>query len=138
MEDTVAAFLRELRNYEFYRTNLVGIEKLIAFDEDLLANVHGVDPSRQSGSTIVLWVETDEFKRISDELDRLYRKRDMRLMQIDYIESVLNRMDKDIREAVIRIYGKKRSYTEVARSMSISESGLFKRIDRELTSILKK
>ena len=136
MEDTVAAFLRELRNYEFYRTNLVGIEKLIAFDEDLLANVHGVDPSRQSGSTIVPWVETDEFKRISDELDRLYRKRDMRIGQIEYIESVLSKIDPDIREACLQIYVKKQTYRRIAMHYDISVNGLYYRIQKELAAVV--
>ena len=133
----VAAFKRELENYSYYRENLEGTIRLIEYTEYLLSNVRGIDPSKQHVNSNCTWVDTDEFRRISDELDRLCRRRDLRIAQIDYIESVLSKLDPDIKDACIEIYVKGKSYSEVSAEKFISGPGLFKQVHNELSEILK-
>lgn len=134
----VIAFKKELENYSYYKTNLEGTKKLIEYNEYLLSNLHGIDPSREpSGSSgSIPWVETESFRRIADELDRLNKRKVLREAQIEHIENVLNAMDSKIKDICIEIYLDGKSYREVASNRGISSTSLFRTIEEELKEIL--
>lgn len=134
----VDAFKNELRNYSYYQQNLKGTRKLIAYNEYLLSNVKGLDPSKEAGGSPAVWVESEQFKRISDELGRLNRHRELREAQIAHIETVMNRLSPEVRKACVEIYVNGKTYHEIAAERFVSMSGLYKQIDKELTIILKK
>ena len=82
MKKDVEAFKKELGNYLYYKRNLKGTLELIEINEGLLSNLHAADPSKEPGSHRSAWVETDTFRRISDELDRLQQRKELRIKQI--------------------------------------------------------
>ncbi len=127
-----AAFKNELKNYKYYQKNLEGTMKLIEYNEYLLSNVRGVDPTREPGQGVKTWVETDEFKRIADELDRLNKRKELRIAQIKYIESVLTDLSEETRNACIDIYINKIPYQKAIHKYGYSKSGLWYRIKAEL------
>lgn len=133
----IMAFKKELENYSYYKTNLQGTKKLIEYNEYLLENVHGVDPSKApsgSGGGKV-WVETDTYHRISDELERLRNRYALRIAQISYIESILDKLDPETKEMCIAIYVEGETYATTTSGKHITSSGLFKRIERKLSKI---
>ena len=136
MKIDVVAFKKELENYSYYQTNLEGTKRLIEYNEYLLSNVHGLDPSKESGNGSSIWVETDAFKRITDELERLYKRKELREAQIEYIESILNKLSQETREACLKIYVEGESYAKVSSERFLSKKGLFSRVERELNNIL--
>ena len=127
-----AEFKNELKNYKYYQTNLKGTLKLIEYNEYLLSNVRGVDPAREPVTGSKTWVETDEYKRICDELERLNKHKQMREAQIEHIESVLAELSEQTREACIDIYVNRISYEKAIRKYGYSKSGLWYRIQAEL------
>ena len=134
----VKAFKKELENYSFYKTNLKGTLELIAYNEYLLQNVHGInpqkEPSHSSGSK--QWQETDTYHRIRSELDRLELRRDLRIRQIEYIESILDKLDPETRDVIERIYLKGESYYDISRQKYMSKSALFEKIERKIGRFL--
>jgi len=136
-KEAVEAFKRELRNYSYYKLNLEGTIKLIDMNEYLLENVHGVDPGKEpSGSSgSVPWVESDSYHRIQNELEKLNSRLKLRISQVNYIESVLDQLDPEIREVCIQIYEYGKSYEEIAYKNHLSVGALYKRIERALRRI---
>ncbi|MBQ6217354.1 MAG: hypothetical protein IJK53_08245 [Erysipelotrichaceae bacterium] len=134
----VKAFKRELENYNFYKINLQGTLKLIEYNEYLLQNVHGVNPQKEPShsSGVKQWPETDTYYRIRTELDRLEQRRDLRIRQISYIESILSGLDPETKELIDRIYLLGFGYDFVARSNHVSKTALFNRIERKLAKML--
>lgn len=132
MKKDVEAFKKELANYSYYKKNLEGTEELIEITEGLLSNLHGFDPSKLHYASSTVWVETETFKRISDELDRLNRRKELRAIQIEHIESILERLTPTIRKACIDIYSNGKSYLEIGRKVGYSKAGLWHRIESEL------
>ena len=134
----VKAFKKELENYSFYKINLRGTLDLIDYNVNLLENVHGIDPKKEpSHSTGTKpWQETDSYHRIRLELDRLEARRDLRIRQISYIESVLSKLDAETRRIIEEIYLYGFGYDMVAQRMHISKTALFNRIERRLSRFL--
>ena len=137
MKIDVNAFKRELENYYYYQINLKGTLELIEFNEYLLTNVRGIDPSKEPNDNHTIWVESDSFKRISDELDKLYKRRDLRIMQIEYIESILDKLSDETKKACIDIYVKGETYAKISAERFLSKKGLFYRIEKELDEKLQ-
>lgn len=136
MKTDVDAFKRELENYSYYKLNLQGTIKLINYNEHLLSNLHGLDPSKVSGGSSLVWVESDAFKRISDELERLNKRKELRLKQIEYIESVLEQLSEETRKACIDIYVEGKTYESISHQYGYSKGGLWYRIKAELNKQL--
>ena len=137
MKKDVEAFKKELANYNYYKRNLEGTLELIQINEDLLSNLHGFDPSRPHFPSHTVWVETDTFRRISDELERLNKRKVLREAQIEYIEEILSKMTPEMKEACIEIYSNNRSYAEIGRLNHYSKTGLWFRIKSELDKALE-
>ena len=136
MKKDIEAFKKELTNYNYYKRNLQGTLELIEINEGLLSNVHGLDPSKDHYASHTVWVETETFKKISDELDRLYKRKSLREAQIEYIDYVLNKISSDMKDACIDIYANGKSYTEIGRKYGYSKSGLWFKIKYELNNAL--
>lgn len=138
-KDAVSAFKRELRNYNYYKVNLAGTLKLIDRNEYLLENVHGINPEKEFSfnSNPKAWVESETYHRIREELDRLEKRRDLRIRQIDYIESILSKADADIKNICERIYRDGEDQLIVAKEYKIPRRTMNYNIDRELERILE-
>ena len=136
MKIDIDAFKRELENYSYYKINLKGTIKLIKYNEYLLSNVKGIDPSKEPGGSSSVWVESETFKRISAELDRLYKRRDLRIMQIEHIESILDKLSEETRNACIDIYVRGKTYESISQKYGYSKGGLWYRIKAELNKQL--
>lgn len=138
-EEAVEAFKRELKNYNYYKLNLEGTLKLIEMNEYLLANVHGLNPEKNpdnsGGSSI--WVETETYKRISEELDKLEKRRDLRLAQIEHIESIMSLMDDETRRICERIYRDNESQLKVAKEYKKSRQLMIYEIDKKISKIMQ-
>lgn len=139
-KEAVEAFKRELKNYDFYKINLEGTLKLIAYNEYLLENVHGIDPQKEpnGSSGMIPWVETDTYHRIANELERLRNRRDLRIKQIEYIDNILDQLHPNIKKICIEIYKNNVPYAEIASELHVSVGGLHKEIEREIDEILQK
>lgn len=136
MKKDVDAFKKELENYSYYKINLEGTNRMIEYNEYLLSNVRGIDPSKEPVGSSSIWVESEAFERIAAELDKLYNRRKLRMMQIDYIESVLDKLSEETRQACIDIYVKGQTYVQISDNIHLSKTGLFRRIQSELNKAI--
>ena len=136
MKEDVVAFKKELENYSYYQMNLKGTLELIKYNEYLLSNVRGIDPSKEPGSSSIEWVDSDAFRRIADELDTLYKRRDLRILQIKYIESVLEKLSEETRQACLDIYVNGETYAKISADKYLSKHALFYRIEKELKNVV--
>ena len=136
MNKDVDAFKKELGNYSYYRGDLIDISEQIQIFEYKRSNIHGIDPSKEHSLSGTAWVESEEFRRISDELDKLNARKELRIRQISYIESVLDQMTEEARKACVLIYACKKTYSEVSRELMMSRNALFYRVQKELDEIL--
>ena len=135
-KEDVAAFKRELENYSYYKSNLKLTLDMIEYKEYLLSNVKGIDPSKEPGLSNITWVESDAFDKIANDLERLNRHRELRIKQIEYIESILDRLAEETRNACIEIYVNGETYARVSNQYYLSKRGLFYRIEKELDGVL--
>lgn len=133
-KDSVRAFKNELRNYTYYLSRQVTLERAIEFTYDLLGGVRGVDPSREPLHTMPdpdrEWQLRDEIDRYEAELAR-YRAKSCE------IETVLGKMETSLKQAVMAVYVHGEHMDKVGREMSLSPNGLSKRINKAIEMALE-
>lgn len=139
MDKKVETFLNELRNLNNYKNKLKELEdKLDALFYDL-TGVKAVRYDLVKGMSDYQQIELiklgkiDEYNerstQINEDLDRLKKN-------IAYIESVLDKLDSNTRNACVSIYCFKNTYDEVARSIGYSKPGLQYIIHKTLNKLL--
>ena len=135
MQEKVEKFLNELRNYHRNIKDIQALktERSVLFD--ILKGVKGIRYDLYGTSTNTLEKELkkheirDRMKAIDDEIQRLTANN-------DYIESILNNLDPEIKTSCIRIYCAKESYETVSRDLHISTGSLQYRIIRQISMYL--
>lgn len=138
MDKRIETFLNELRNLNNYKHRLKELEDKL---DTLFYDLTGVKAIRYdsiSGMSDYNQIELKKLKKL-DEYNRqkeLIDKESSRLKSnISYIETVLNMMEPSIKEACIKIYCHNKTYKQVASTMFISSSALYKRVENEIKKV---
>jgi DNA-directed RNA polymerase specialized sigma24 family protein len=128
-DESIAAFKMDLRSYAFKKKEIKRIEDKIQECYDRLGGVRGVDPSREP---IHATPNKDVEYAIRDQIEACEAKLRLLCDQTRYIEQTLEKMETTLKTAVIAVYVSRHSIRSVAGKMYISESGLRKRMNKEI------
>ena len=138
MDKKTETFLNELRNLNNYKHRLKELEDKL---DTLFYNLTGVKAVRYDlvkGMSDYQQIELiklgkiDEYNGQKEVID----KEISRLKSnISYIETVLNKMEPSIKEACIQIYCHNKTYKQVASTMFISSSALYKKVENEIKKV---
>ena len=120
------AFRNEISNYAYYKIAIAKMKEEIWNMEYMLFGVHGVDPSKvyieNRNYTAIEYeklIKIEKFevfkKKKTAEIDRMQK-------QIDRIDYLLHRMDKDTRRIFELIYINGLSYKETCLRMGLIDS----------------
>lgn len=139
MDKKVETFLLELRNLNNYKSKLKELEdKLDALFYDL-TGVKAVRYDLVKGMSNCQQIELNKLGKIEEyniQKDKI-EKEIIRLKgNISYIESVLNKMDSNIKQACIEIYCKKKTYRALAKKQFCSINALHHRINKSILKVL--
>ena len=132
-KDNVRAFKNELRNYRFYKKQLIEYEDAIEYYYDRLGGVRGVDPSREP---IHSPPNKDYEYWLRDKIETYAQLKARTERNVLYVDQILGRMETSLRTAIIAIYVKGNKVSKLSMDMEISESGLLKRINKEIEKAL--
>ncbi len=133
-KESVRAFKNELRNYAYYLSVIESLERSIEFCYERLGGLRGIDPSKEPlhihANNEYEWKLRDDIEQFEAKIKRLRDK-------VNEVDIILNRMETDVREAVIDVYVKGKQARTVASRMYISHSGLLKRINKAIENALE-
>lgn len=126
----VEAFKNELKNLRYYHNKMDFLADEIAMLEYEMANVKGVDYSKQGGNNYnASAVEYKKLKMI-DQYEELLKKKKKLNIRIADIYEVLDRMDVSDRALVMGVVAEKRKYRDMCRELGISNTSiLYNRIN---------
>lgn len=129
----VRAFKNDLANYHVKITQIKKIETRI---EDLyyqLGGVRGIDPSKEP---IHSPPNKDLEYALRDKITVCEAKLSLVKAEIDDIRQTLDKMERPLRKAVFEVYANGNQIRAVASKMFLSESGLRKRMNKEIEKAL--
>ena len=132
-KDSVRAFKNELRNYNYYLSQIVSLENSIEFLYDRLGGVRGVDPSKEP--THSLPNKELEYK-LRDDIERLERKKASVEAKAKEIDRTLSFMEEEIRYAIMCVYANGKQVKYMSDKMYLSPSGLVLRMNKAIERAL--
>ncbi len=139
MDKKVETFLLELRNLNNYKSKLKELEdKLDALFYDL-TGVKAVRYDSVRGMSDFHQVELIKLGKIEEyniQKDKIEKEITRLMGNISYIESVLNKMDSNIKEACIEIYCQKKTYRSLSKEQFCSINALHHRINKSILKAL--
>jgi len=97
----VKAFKNELRNYNYYLQRETSLVNSVEFLYDRLGGVRGVDPSKEP---IHAMPNKEMEWKLRDDISKLEAKLSLLRAKIAYIDQILNRMEKEQRQAVKAVF----------------------------------
>lgn len=132
-DSEIKAFKNELRNYRFYQKQvdeLKGQEDMIYH---ILGGYKSPDPSKVPGgyNPNMAMQKAD----LSDKLVVISRRRERFQERIDQLNEVLDQLNPEVRQHMTDIYIGGKPYIQVADSIPIAVSGLYKRINVALRKV---
>lgn len=131
--EDVRAFKTDLASYNVKKKQIARLEEQIEECYDQLGGVRAIDPSKEP---IHAMPNKDVEYAIRDKIERLRAKRERLCGQIEYLDEILERMEPTLKTAVIEIYSNQRKIRALASTMYLSETGLRKRINKEIEKAL--
>lgn len=131
--EDVKAFKNELRNYNYYLSRIRTLTNSIEWCYDRLGGVRGIDPSKEPTHAVP---NKDIEYKLRDDIERLEHLKGLVQAKVDYIEQTLDRMETPLRLAVIEVFANHRTIRSIATGMYLSETGLRKRINKEIKKAL--
>ena len=132
-KDSVRAFKNELRNYTYYLSRIVSLENSIEFLYDRLGGVRGIDPSKEPLHT----VPNKEMEwKIRDDISKLEKTKERTEAKVMEIDSVLNRIESPLRNAIINIYVVGKQVKNTCDYYYLSPSGLVSRMNKAIEEAL--
>lgn len=130
-------FKKELRCYKGYISKANDLKQEI---DDIWYELTGVKAIRYdklpSGSYNPSVSEARRLN-LSEKVERKIKELDRVSNNINYIDSILSRLPKNISKACIDIYCDEKGYKKTSQNEYISDAGLFKQIDKALAEVLK-
>lgn len=139
MDKKVETFLNELRNLNNYKNKLIELEdKLDTLFYDL-TGVKAVRYDLVKGMSDYQQIELIKLGKIDEyniQKEKIEKEITRLMGNISYIESVLNKMDSNIREACIEIYCQKRKYRETCKEHGYSKTGMEYVIKKTILKVL--
>lgn len=131
----VRAFKNLLRNYKFYQERINKLEEDIDLCYHKLGGVRAVDPSREP---IHSPMDKDIEYKIRDDIEKYEALMKHYKSNIDYVDSVLELIEEETREAIKKVYVESKTLESVSRKIYISASTLRDRIDVRLKLAIRK
>ena len=132
----VEAFKNELKNLRYYQKKVEILSNEISLMEYEMANVKGVDYSKQGGNNYNPIAVEEKRLAMIEKYEKLLKKKKNVKMRINDIYEVLNRMETDDRLLVIEVVANKVKYREVCDRLGISTSVLHSRINEIIENAL--
>lgn len=132
----VESFKRILMNYYQYKESSKRLQEeidLIVYRE---SNVKGIDYTKIHGTANESAISERRLSSI-DMKEELEMELDYTKKAIQYIESVLNRIDPDAKEYILRILCGHETNESVGSEMGYSHSGMWKKVRSEIEKALK-
>ena len=131
----VEAFKNELKNLPYYRQKLREIYDNLDTLEYEMANVKGVDYSKQMGNPNEYATQLKILSMI-EKHEELEQKKNTYLLKVREINDVLKRMEDEDRELVVDVVAHGRKYRDVCEKLGISTSVLHYRINEIIEEAL--
>ena len=132
--EEVRAFKNELRNYNFYLSQERTLVNSIEFLYDRLGGVRGIDPSKEP---LHIAPNKEMEWKLRDEISALDAKLSVLRAKINYIESILTKMDIDGRTAVIDVYACRHRMEDECWTYDYSPQGFNHYLNRVIKEALK-
>lgn len=129
-EQEIVAFKSILSNYDYYQKKVEQLEMEIYYLYSVM-----------SGSTSINYEgmhyapDPNRYFNLMDRKDKLEKKRDVYISLIDYADTILERLPKEVMKATIECYVKRKRFEDVARKYHYSASGLHTKIKAELRRV---
>lgn len=132
--DDVKAFKNELRNYNYNLNRLVTLNNSIEFCYDRLGGVRGIDPSKEPTHSLP---NKDLEYILRDDIERYRRLQTLCEAKVNYVNEILNKMQTEVREAIISVYVEGKPMRNVASKMFMAHSTLQKKMNKEIKKALE-
>lgn len=131
----VIAFKNRLRNYTFDLSRIVKLDEDIELCYHKLGGVKGIDPSKEPTHC---QMDKDIEYKIRDDIEKYEALRKTYESNILYVDSVLELIEEETRQAIkdVYIYGK--NMFKVASKLYISKSTLRDRMDYRIKLAIEK
>lgn len=133
--NSILAFKNELRNYRFYQERIESLDELINICYYNLTGVKGVRADKVPSSTNPELAEETRY-RIYDEIEHHKQNKAITEAKLKSLDEILDKLEKPIKEALIKIYADGESYDKVSQEMYLSKSALFEKLDTKLKGVL--
>lgn len=128
---------RELKNRKGYQNDLININRKIAKAVYEMEGVKGVRFDKPRVTMSPQQAEEIRLERI-EEYNDLLAERDRIILQLKYIDKILEELDEETREAVEMYICQGNTLRKTAMVFHMSKSGMGDRIDRELKKAEKR
>lgn len=131
--DKIRAFKNELRNYNYYLSQLVSLTNSIEYCFDRLGGVRGIDPSKEP----IHSPPNKELEyKIRSDIERYEQLKTLTQAKIDYVDEILARMEIDVRMAIKSVYVEGNHIVKTSEKLFISPTGLHKRMNKAIEKAL--
>ena len=132
-DSEIRAFKNEMKNYRFYQNQVESLTEQENTIYHQLGGYKSPDPSKIPGSyNPNMNIHKAE---LGDKLEAISRRKAAFQSKIDQLDEVLDQLPTEIRERIIDIYVKGKSYRDVANSVPIDISNLYRKINAALKKV---
>lgn len=136
MKENVQAFKNELRNYNFYRKEKKKIKEKINLEYYNLANVKGVNPQKQPGTTNEEYLH-EKRNEVYERIAELKEKEKEYSVKIKAIDMVLKKIPEKNRKIIVELFIEKKDANKICEKNFVSKSTLYYRVDVWLEKYLR-
>lgn len=130
----VRSFKNELRNYRYYVSRVVDLGEKIDLCYHRLGGVRAVDPGRIPVSGMP---NKDAEYKTRDDIERYTRLKALYQAKLDEMDRILGLIEKEMRDALVRVYVDGEQIRKVADMYFLSHNGLAKRINRAIEKAME-
>lgn len=132
---SVKAFKNELRNYNYYLSQVIKLNSSIDWCYHMLGgDAKAIDYSKEPSHSLP---NKDFEYKLRDDIERYEQLKALNEDKIKYIDEILNRMETDVRWAIKCVYVEGKQMRNVAFKIFVGHSTLQHRIDKAIERALE-
>ena len=132
--EKVRVFKNELRNYNYYVSQIDKLQESIDVCYHRLGGVRAIDYSKEPNHSLPN--KELEYK-LREDIERYEQKKTLTEQKIKYIDEILGRMENDVKWAVKCVYVEGKQMRNVAYKIFVGHSTLQHRIDKAIEKALE-